>query len=87
MLVDSFKPSYLIKTYYILIVIFIGILLTKENEKWALSSVKKPDLEDEQWFPDNPANPPSKWSFLIALIDEVAIVILIIVVVYVLFIT
>jgi hypothetical protein len=58
--------------------------LPKEEDKWALSEVKKPDLENDQWFPDNPAKPATKWSLLIALLDEIAIIILVVVVVYIL---
>ncbi len=56
--------------------------MSEKKDKFALSSTTKPDLENDQWFPKTPAKPTSKFSLFIVHIDEVAIVILVIVVFY-----
>lgn len=56
--------------------------MSKKKDKYALSSTTKPDLENDQWFPKNPAKSASKLSLIVALFDEIAIIILVIVILY-----
>ncbi|MFV2015084.1 MAG: hypothetical protein ACC656_06635 [Candidatus Heimdallarchaeota archaeon] len=59
--------------------------MKKKKNSYALSSIRKPDLVDDQWFPKIPAKPATKWSFLIGLLDELAIIILVVLILYLIF--